>query len=120
MSPPTARQLEVLRAMSDFIATNGYPPTVRELCEIFGFRSTITVNNPGGKGHLQCLERKGCLHHVELGGKARSWRITDRGRRLLGHRPSATGTVDLGSRCPDCNAQLFGGLTHCAEHRSAA
>ncbi len=45
---------KILEAISTYTKSNGYPPTIRELGEMTGLKSTSTVY-----GHLQRLERKG-------------------------------------------------------------
>ncbi|MCM0648500.1 transcriptional repressor LexA [Clostridium swellfunianum] len=42
--------------MKSFILAKGYPPSVREICEAVGLRSTSTVH-----GHLERLEKKGLI-----------------------------------------------------------
>jgi repressor LexA len=48
--------LEVLGVVKTFIATHGFPPTLRELCTALGRTSTNSVRD-----HLVALERKGYL-----------------------------------------------------------
>jgi SOS-response transcriptional repressor LexA len=50
----TVRQREVLTFIEGFIATHGYPPTLREIGVAFSIASTNGVND-----HLIALERKG-------------------------------------------------------------
>jgi hypothetical protein len=45
---------KILEAISTYTKSNGYPPTIRELAEMTGLKSTSTVY-----GHLERLERKG-------------------------------------------------------------
>jgi repressor LexA len=52
--PLTERQKEVLDFIQKQIAQRGYPPTIREIGENFGIKSTNGV-----RGILQALERKG-------------------------------------------------------------
>jgi repressor LexA len=54
--PITERQREIYRWIVQYIADNGYSPTVRELCLAFRFGS---VN--GAVCHLEPLRRKGYL-----------------------------------------------------------
>jgi repressor LexA len=54
--PITERQREIYRWIVQYIADNGYSPTVRELCLAFGFES---VN--GAVCHLEPLRKKGYL-----------------------------------------------------------
>src|SRR5450432_721257 len=74
--PLTERQEKILSFIKKSILEQGYPPTIREIGEFFGIRSTNGVND-----HLKALERKGYLLRGELksralsvidGGKARS------------------------------------------------
>ncbi|QUH20767.1 transcriptional repressor LexA [Alkaliphilus sp. B6464] len=50
------KQLEILNYMKVEINKKGYPPSVREICEAVGLRSTSTVH-----GHLSKLEDKGYI-----------------------------------------------------------
>lgn len=59
----TDRQRKVLRHIVRRIQDDGYPPTVREIAEHFGFRSPRAVSD-----HLEALERKG---YLKLMGTAR-------------------------------------------------
>lgn len=52
----TVKQERVLRELKKFIANNGYPPTIRELCEIMGLKSSATIYV-----HLDHLEEKGYI-----------------------------------------------------------
>jgi repressor LexA len=69
----TQRQRDIL----DFIATSidrrGYPPTLREIGEHFGIRSTNGVSD-----HLKALEKKGFLAREDL--KSRAMRPVAGGR----------------------------------------
>lgn len=52
----TERQQQVLRYIGECIEAQGFPPTLREIGERLGIRSTNGVND-----HLRALERKGYL-----------------------------------------------------------
>ncbi len=52
----TKRQATVLEVIAKHIEEMGYPPTIRELGDALGIRSTNGVND-----HLKALERKGYL-----------------------------------------------------------
>ena len=56
MRPITARQSEVLRTITILTEQKGYPPTVREIGDALGGRSTCTVQRC-----LETLERKGYI-----------------------------------------------------------
>ena len=49
-------QTEVYNVIKQHILDKGYPPSVREICEAVGLKSTSTVH-----GHLERLERKGLI-----------------------------------------------------------
>lgn len=56
----TSRQREVYEFIQDRIRVWGYPPTIREIGEHLGIRSTNGVAD-----HLKALQRKGYLTHGE-------------------------------------------------------
>ncbi|HUH05318.1 MAG TPA: transcriptional repressor LexA [Kofleriaceae bacterium] len=61
----TKRQKQVLDFISSSITDRGYPPTLREIGEHFGIRSTNGVND-----HLKALEKKGHLRREDLKSRA--------------------------------------------------
>ena len=71
--PLTERQEKILAFIKKSILDQGYPPTIREIGEHFGIRSTNGVND-----HLKALERKGYLLRGEL--KSRALSVVDGGR----------------------------------------
>ena len=64
----TDRQRDVLKGIHDIRRRKGYPPTVREIGERLGLRSSCTVQR-----HLEQLERKGYIKRDRT--KARSIEI---------------------------------------------
>ena len=62
--PLTPRQQKLLTYILDSIRGSGRPPTVREICSAFGYRSTGTARD-----HLKALQTKG--HLKKLAGKSR-------------------------------------------------
>lgn len=52
----TKRQKDVLNVIKKYIATNGYPPTVREIAEIMKLSSPATI-----QVHLDMIEKKGYI-----------------------------------------------------------
>ena len=52
----TAKQKLILDYLKSEIRRNGYPPTVREICDAVGLSSTSTVH-----AHLETLEKKGFI-----------------------------------------------------------
>ncbi len=72
MQKLTARQQAVLDFISHSIDERGFPPTLREIGNHLGIRSTNGVND-----HLRALERKGYLTREDM--KSRTLRPTERG-----------------------------------------
>ena len=63
--PLTDRQQAVLDFIARSIEKRGYPPTLREIGEHMGIRSTNGVND-----HLKALEKKGYLEREDLKSRA--------------------------------------------------
>ncbi len=76
----TERQEKILSFIKKSIQDQGYPPTIREIGEHFGIRSTNGVND-----HLKALERKGYLLRGEL--KSRALSVIEGGRSGGGRFP---------------------------------
>ena len=72
MNELTTKQQQVLDAVREFQAQNGYPPTVRELAEMFGQSSTAGIHKI-----LTILRDKG--HLIKDDRKSRSLGIVDQG-----------------------------------------
>ncbi len=66
--PLTPKQRQFYRHLVAFIRENGYPPTVRELCGLAGFRSTRTVTQ-----YLDSLQAAGVI--TREGGGSRNIRL---------------------------------------------
>lgn len=56
MNELSAKQRQILEYMKQEVREKGYPPSVREICEAVGLKSTSTVH-----GHLSRLEKKGLI-----------------------------------------------------------
>jgi repressor LexA len=69
LDPLTERQQEILDFIGREIQKNGFPPTIREIGERLGIRSTNGVND-----HLKALERKGYIRREK--DKSRTLRLT--------------------------------------------
>lgn len=54
--PVTGTTRDVLDTIRAYITEHGYPPTVRDLCEIVGVRSTSTIAH-----HMTVLEARGWI-----------------------------------------------------------
>lgn len=61
----TKRQEQTLTFIRHSIEERGYPPTLREIGEFMGIRSTNGVND-----HLRALERKGYLRREDMKSRA--------------------------------------------------
>ncbi len=66
----TKRQSQTLDYIRHSIEERGYPPTLREIGEFMGIRSTNGVND-----HLRALERKGYLKREDM--KSRALKLVD-------------------------------------------
>src|SRR5580765_6018781 len=86
--PLTERQEKILAFIKKSIQEHGYPPTIREIGEHFGIRSTNGVND-----HLKALERKGYLMRGEL--KSRALSIIDGGKSNSSPRFAKIGRREL-------------------------
>jgi repressor LexA len=89
------KQLAILKFIYERVTDQGYPPTVREICEAVNLSSTSTVH-----GHLTRLEKKGYLEKDAT--KPRAIELTAAGLSLLGiknHQREIpmVGTVTAGS-----------------------
>jgi repressor LexA len=65
--PPTERQAEVMWIIKEFIASKGFPPTVRDIAAELGIASPNGV-----QCHLKALTKKGLLVHATK-GSSRNW-----------------------------------------------
>ena len=63
--PRGDNQAKILAYIKQEIQEKGYPPSVREICEAVGLKSTSTVH-----GHLTRLEKKGLLHRDTMTPRA--------------------------------------------------
>ena len=77
----TKRQAQTLDFIRQSIEDRGYPPTLREIGEFMGIRSTNGVND-----HLRALERKGYLRREDMKSRA---------LRLVKNHPDAAGAAPL-------------------------
>lgn len=53
----SAKQKQILEYIKKEIVDRGYPPSVREICDAVGLRSTSSVH-----AHLETLEKNGYIH----------------------------------------------------------
>src|SRR5690349_18204196 len=81
----TKRQAQTLDFIRQSIEERGYPPTLREIGESMGIRSTNGVND-----HLRALERKGYLSREDM--KSRALRLVSRDSEA----PASTNGVNGG------------------------
>jgi repressor LexA len=86
----TDRQKEVLAFIQESIGARGYPPTLREIGERMGIRSTNGVND-----HLKALEKKGYLAREDLKSRALRPLKLPTGARLAQAIPLGDDLVDV-------------------------
>ena len=95
----TARQEQTLDFIRKSIEERGYPPTLREIGEYMGIRSTNGVND-----HLRALERKGYLRREDM--KSRALKLVS-GMESSCPRQSARTTTWWRSACSAALPQVF-------------
>lgn len=66
----SSKQREILEYMKESILANGYPPTVREICQAVDLSSTSSVH-----AHLESLEKNGYIRRSPT--KSRTIEIVD-------------------------------------------
>lgn len=66
----SGKQRKIFNFIKEYIDTNGYPPTVRDICDAVDLKSTSTVH-----GHLIRLEKKGLIRRDE--SKPRAIEVLD-------------------------------------------
>lgn len=79
----TKRQEQTLDFIRKSIEERGYPPTLREIGEYMGIRSTNGVND-----HLRALERKGYLRREDM--KSRALKLVENNNAPSASRPPLT------------------------------
>ncbi len=77
----TKRQSDILHFIRKCLQNKSMPPTINEICEEFGFKSTNGVHQ-----HLSALERKGYLKRISKG--------SSRGIVLTGDEKEKTAAAD--------------------------
>ena len=87
MTGLTKRQAQTLDYIRLSIEERGYPPTLREIGEYMGIRSTNGVND-----HLRALERKGYLRREDM--KSRALRVVNMNERAAPSTPEE-GLLDV-------------------------
>jgi repressor LexA len=97
----TKRQAQTLDFIRLSIEERGYPPTLREIGESMGIRSTNGVND-----HLRALERKGYLRREDMKSRA---------LRLVSQEPEAVANPDDSSVDVQVLGRVAAGLPLLAE-----
>lgn len=85
---PTERQRDILQAIHDHVEDNGYPPSVREICDAVGLSSTSSVH-----AQLATLEERGYLRRDP--SKPRALELARDLDTDLEQRPESTRNVPL-------------------------
>src|SRR3954454_7884308 len=99
----TKRQAQTLDFIRQSIEERGYPPTLREIGESMGIRSTNGVND-----HLRALERKGYLRREDMKSRA---------LRLVSQEPEAPANADDTSEDVQVLGRVAAGLPLLAEEK---
>ena len=86
MIEPTEKQASILKFISRYTESSGYPPTIREIADGFGLAST-----KGVKAQLDALETKGLLRRKARGARA---------LEVVGSRKRNARTVPVLGRVP--------------------
>lgn len=89
MEDLTGKQEQVLKFLIDFNAKHGFPPTIRELCHHFGFKSLNTAHF-----HLRSLEKKGYIQIHP--GKGRGITLPEK-HRLYKRKIPVVGRIAAGT-----------------------
>ena len=97
------KESAIMAAIKQSIAEQGYAPSVRDLCEMLGYRSTSTVQM-----YLERLERYGYIRR--RGGKSRSIALCEDGRSP---RQIPLLRADVPHDAPLCEDVIGGWLDFC-------
>ena len=95
MRPITDRQRTVLVIIHEYIKNEGFAPTLRDLGQAAGIKSTNGVTD-----HLVALEKKGFI--TRPSGLARAIRVTESGLDILGLNVRAIPKRAAVHYCPHC------------------
>ena len=87
--PRGDNQEKILDFIKQEIATRGYAPSVREICDAVGLKSTSTVH-----GHLMRLQKRGLIHRDAM--KPRAMDIIDDEMAIPGITVPVLGRVTAG------------------------
>ncbi|AKU90511.1 transcriptional repressor LexA [Vulgatibacter incomptus] len=106
MEELTERQRAILQFVTEHIVDQRFPPTIREIGQAMGIRSTNGVND-----HLKALQRKGFLERGEM--KSRALVPTKLAWRLLGIRQPAGPPIPASEPTPPARSlrSITGGKT---------
>ena len=72
MGRTSNKREEILRFLTQFVAENGYAPSVREICAAVGLQSTATVHY-----HLGALREAGIVGGLQLDAHHMLWCATE-------------------------------------------
>ena len=81
-------QARILAYIESYAYQNGYPPSVREICDATGLKSTSTVH-----GHLIRLEKKGLLNRNSM--KPRAISIPNMRKEITVEPETTTDTIPV-------------------------
>lgn len=75
-SEPTEKMVNVLEVISNFIDDEGYPPSIRDLCDLCFLKSTSAVHQ-----YLDRLESRELI--IRIPKVSRGLTITEKGKDIL-------------------------------------
>src|SRR5688572_25116456 len=99
----TDRQQQILDFITGSINERGFPPTLREIGEHFGIKSTNGVND-----HLKALEKKGYLRREDLKSRAMRPVAMTNVVSLAERRRQVGGVAPAGSDEDMCEIPILG------------
>ncbi|SDL21182.1 LexA family protein [Natronincola ferrireducens] len=73
------KQLQILKAISEYIKANEISPTIREICKLVNLKSTATVSS-----HLVTLQKLGYIEKIQA--SPRAIRLTDDGKQTIAYQ----------------------------------
>ena len=93
MGRTSNKREEILRFLTQFVAENGYAPSVREICAAVGLQSTATVHY-----HLGALREAGLIEMDDMKKRAITLPDAHRADRIPGRRRRDGRRADFGGR----------------------
>lgn len=100
------RERAILKCIQEGIIKNGYPPSVREICNYVGLSSTATV-----QGYLMVLEERGFIKKEKDKGRTVRLLRDYKGDRTITDKNGITGAKEFYSNKEMVSVPLIGKIT---------